>query len=105
MTPWTNCSLGLGLVALLVGVVGLVVLPRGEAHQAHFVVALVVIGVAFVLVVVSVTRGARARRRLGAAYPSVSAPVVTDAVGGSRDAPLTGQVEASGRGIDPRTRA
>ncbi|PYY49693.1 hypothetical protein [Curtobacterium sp. MCBD17_023] len=72
VTPWAKWSLGLGLAALLVAIAGLVLLPRGEDDEAHFVVAMVLVGATVASVVVRLVVAARSRRVVGTAFPTVT---------------------------------
>jgi hypothetical protein len=72
VTPWTKWSFALGPVALLVAVVGLVLLPRGEDDGAHFVIAMVLVGAVVATVIVRLVVAARRRRVVGTAFPTVT---------------------------------
>ncbi|PZE65312.1 hypothetical protein [Curtobacterium sp. MCBD17_021] len=72
VTPWTRWSLGLGLVALLIAVVGLFLLPRGEDDGAHFTIAMVLATAAIASVIVRAVVTTRSRRDVGTAFPTVT---------------------------------
>ena len=69
---WTRWSLAFGVLALLLAVVGLVALPRGEDDQARLVVAMICTVMPFGALTAGTIRGVRARGRLGTAYPTVT---------------------------------
>jgi hypothetical protein len=69
---WTRWNVALGVVTLVLAVLGMVVLPRGEEDETHFTVSMALVGLAFVSVLACSFRSARVRRRTGAMYPTVT---------------------------------